>query len=167
MSVFVLHGPSSVGKTTVGRALQRALGHSCVYVSVDDLWPALPEGLPVGAKVFTDLNDVLFAQAARWAALGYDVVVDTVFERPECATACTSLLAACDALMVALRCPLPTLEEREARRGDRPLGLARGQAGRVYDYVASDLTVDTETHGPEGCAAIILAAMNTHASMPG
>lgn len=158
MSIFVLHGASSAGKTTIGRALQRELGSSCVYVDVDSLWGSLPQDTVVGAKVFTDLTDVLFAQAARWASLGYQVVADTVFENRECVAICARHCEGHDTYLVAVTCSLEVLEQREQARGDRRVGLARGQAMRVHTYVASDLMVDSSTQAPDTCVSVIVDA---------
>ena len=158
MSIFVIHGASSAGKTTIGRALQTTLGEHCVYVSIDALWPSLPADQAVGAKVFGDLTEVLFAQAAQWDRLGYDVVVDTVFESRECVSACARHSASHDTYLVAVACSNDTLERREAARGNRRVGMALDQALRVYAHTASDIAVDSGVLSPEACASLIVAA---------
>jgi chloramphenicol 3-O phosphotransferase len=47
---------------------------------------------------------------------------------------------------------LEVLEAREHQRGDRAIGLARWQYGRVHKDMRYDLTVDTSTATPAECA---------------
>ena len=54
--------------------------------------------------------------------------------------------------LVGVFAPLDILEERERRRGDRLIGLARWQYGRVHNDVAYDLEIDTSTATPIECA---------------
>lgn len=129
-----------------------------MYVGIDSLWGNLPHGIAVGAKVFADLTDVLFAQAARWAGLGYDVVVDTVFESRDCVAICARHCRGHETYLVAVTCSLEVLEQREKARGDRRTGLARDQALRVHTHVASDIVVDSSVLAADACALVIVEA---------
>lgn len=158
MTVFVVHGASSAGKTTIAKALQTALGNQCVYLGIDALWSSLPPGLSVGAKVFGDLTEVLFAQAAQWSRLGYDVVVDTVFEDRSNVAACARHGGGHATYLIAVMCSVEILEQRESARGDRRPGMARDQASRVHTHVAHDVAVDSSELPPNACVAAILEA---------
>ena len=59
-----------------------------------------------------------------------------------------ALLARHDLRFVGLFAPLDVLESRERRRGDRELGLARWQYGRVHQGVEYDLRIDTAEASP-------------------
>ena len=48
-----------------------------------------------------------------------------------------------DAVWVAVRCDVEVASQREAARGDRALGLVRGQADVVHRFPAYDLELDT------------------------
>ncbi len=52
-------------------------------------------------------------------------------------------LAGLDVVWVGVRCDVEVAVQREARRGDRAMGLARGQAETVHRYPEYDLEVDT------------------------
>ncbi|MEU1087329.1 hypothetical protein ACFYPN_25770 [Streptomyces sp. NPDC005576] len=57
-----------------------------------------------------------------------------------------------DTVLVAVRCPLPELERREAERGDRTPGLAALQYPVVHAHGPHDLDVDTAELRPGECA---------------
>ena len=88
---------------------------------------------------YAALTGATLAAAVAFADAGYDVVVDTVFERAECATS--------------------LLEARERARGDRPVGQARGQADRVLHGAPYELVVDTTTASPNDAVALIAALL--------
>ena len=77
---------------------------------------------------------------------------------PEPAQAYRALLADGALRLVALHAPLAVLEARERSRGDRLLGLARWQYGRVHAGVAYDLELDTTEATPAECADAIRRA---------
>ena len=91
---------------------------------------------------------------AAMATDGLDLVVDDVFWGDELADY-RALLAPFDFHAVSLVAPLEVLEERERARGDRDLGLARWQFGRVAAGHSFDLTIDTSRARPDECAALI------------
>jgi chloramphenicol 3-O phosphotransferase len=62
-------------------------------------------------------------------------------------------------LWVGVRCDPEVLAERERRRGDRPPGQARWQAGRVHRWRGYDLELDTDRTTPEDGAAAVLDAL--------
>lgn len=158
MSLFVVHGASSAGRTTIAKALQTALGNQCVYVAIDGLWSGVPPRVSVGAKVFGHLTEVLFAQAAQWSQLGYDVVVDTVFEDRANVATCARHVAPDSTYLVAVMCSVEILEQRETARGNRRAGMARDQASRVHTHVAHDVSVDSGKLSPDECVEAILTA---------
>lgn len=82
--IVVLNGPSSSGKTTIALATRAPLGEACVALSIDDLFRAVHPQRRDDWSLFLSLTKVLFECAASSARRGFAVVVDTVFERPEC-----------------------------------------------------------------------------------
>lgn len=65
------------------------------------------------------------------------------------------LLRPFDLRLVGLFAPLDVLEARERARGDREIGLARWQYGRVHRGIIYDLKVDTTAAAPAECAHLI------------
>jgi chloramphenicol 3-O phosphotransferase len=151
VSIIVLNGASSAGKTTLARALRDRLGPRSAMVSIDELFRWVAADHPNEWKLFATLTDATFAAASALADGGLDVVVDTVFERPECVTTARRHLGARPVCFVAVTCPLEVLEARERARGDRTPGQARGQLGRVLQDLDYDLTVDTSELSLKEC----------------
>lgn len=84
-------------------------------------------------------------------AAGFDLVVDDVWLDGEPADY-AALLAPFRVQRVGLEAPLAVLEAREAARGDRLVGLARGQIDRVHRGVRYDLVLDLGALTPEAAA---------------
>ena len=74
----------------------------------------------------------------------------------------TSALSGVPALWVRAECPLAVCEGRERDRGDRQLGLARGQYASVHLGVAYDMVIDTQDVPPEENARFIIQGMRRH-----
>jgi chloramphenicol 3-O phosphotransferase len=77
------------------------------------------------------------------ARAGINVVVDEVSIEEYEWLDWGEALAGLGAVWVALRCDIEIALQREAGRGDRVLGLVRGQADVVHRYPAYDLELDT------------------------
>ncbi len=150
--VFVLNGPSSAGKTTLARALQEHIGVSCVVLSIDHFYDCTHRDARNNWLQFSTLTEAVLAAAVSFANRGYDVVIDTVFERPESAFATQKALTNLPHSLVAVTCPIAILETREKDRGDRGTGLARQQHKRVFQEAVYALTVDTAANSPKTCA---------------
>lgn len=56
-------------------------------------------------------------------------------------------------LLVGVHCPIEELDRREAARGDRNPGQARGQLDFVHQREIYDIEVDTHKDGVAACAA--------------
>jgi chloramphenicol 3-O phosphotransferase len=169
--IVVLNGVGSVGKSSLARALQLRARLPLLHVAMDGFLEMLPEALqddpagisyqrgasgvevlvgPVGAR----LLDGMLGAVAALAEAGCDLVFDTVMDR-EAALACRKRLAAFDAVFVGLTAPLAVIEAREAGRGDREIGLALAQFGRVHVGIDDDLTLDMGVLSPDAAARLL------------
>jgi chloramphenicol 3-O phosphotransferase len=155
--VVVLSGGSSAGKTTLGRKLQSSLDGSWLLVGVDLLLWMLPSelvsnpsGISVHDGVITRGDQFMrlyagFQQAvAALARSGVDVLVDEVLlgggaDQRRWNDALRDL----EVRWVGVRCAPDIAAAREARRGDRPAGVARKQADAVHNGVRYDFDIDT------------------------
>jgi chloramphenicol 3-O-phosphotransferase len=126
-----------------------------VFLPIDWLWQAIPEDRPANWELFELLSGVLFETALSFWKRGADVIVDTVFERRECADQCRHILAASGPILVGLYCDVTELERREGARGDRPRGLASGQAERVHGFCRYDLRLDTDRTSVDECVRVV------------
>lgn len=188
---MVLNGASSAGVTSIGRVLQARwpgplqlsgldtfLGLQSAPFSGDRQRsaggfdrlpvPGAPEALtevragPLGRALVSAAHACWRASAAG----GLDQVVDDVWLTRPAADALTTALAGLPVLWVGVRCDVAVLAERERRRGDRPLGQARWQAGQVHRWRGYDLEVDTTATTAEQCADRVLEALRDRGWLP-
>jgi chloramphenicol 3-O phosphotransferase len=174
--VIILNGIGSVGKSSTAKALQEITSKPFLYVAMDAFLDMLPEKMlahPSGLllKAMQDGGEPVVAvrtgpfleramrgmrhAIAAMAAQENDLIVDEVMEA-RTAQEYRDLLRPFDLRLVGLFAPLDVLEARERARGDRELGLARWQYGRVHRDIVYDLEVDTTTATPAECARLIL-----------
>jgi chloramphenicol 3-O phosphotransferase len=158
--IVVLNGASSSGKTTLARLARDLIGVGAVALSIDDLYRGLHPARPNDWSTFIRLTRVLFDSAASFGREGFDVLVDTVFERPECHETGLNRLRPLPTLLAKVDCPVDVLAERERARGDRRPGLAADQAARIHAGCRYDVTVDTSSASPHACAAAIVDALS-------
>lgn len=178
--VLLLNGVGSVGKGSIAKALQEITAEPFLHVEMDAFLAMLPEayldhpdgitfeapdeagGVAVrsGRVAERALQGMRHAVAAL-AAAGNNLIVDEVLfgdvetEYGHAVAEYRTLLAPYRLHMIGVFAPLEVIEEREARRGDRAVGLARWQFDRVHRGMAYDLEVDTAAASPEDCARAI------------
>ena len=175
--IVILNGVSSVGKTSVAKAIQERATKAFLHVQMDDFLEMLPrrafesrEGLVFeridsqtidvqsGAVVERALAGMRSAVAAM-VKCGNNIVVDDVFFADEDSDY-RRLLKRHDYHFVGLFAPLEVVQTRERMRGDRDIGLAKGQIERVHNGRVYDLEVDTSQKSPEQIAEAICEAFS-------
>jgi len=183
--VILLNGVGSVGKGTIAQALQAITAEPFLHVEMDAFLAMLPEpyqghpdGLsfepvPGAEKPTVAVHCGVVAEralkglrhaVATLAAAGNNVIVDEVIfgdvdtEYGNAVAEYRSLLAPYDFHTVGVFAPLEVIEAREAQRGDRHIGLARGQYDLVHRGMVYDLEVDAAANSPEVCAKAIRQA---------
>jgi chloramphenicol 3-O phosphotransferase len=161
--IILLNGPSSSGKTSLGRALQHALPQPWFLFSVDTL------GAMRSARQTRDLGPVALDATLRRTRLGYhravaavasagnDVIMDYPLSEPWRLRDLLDTLSGYDVVLGDVRCDADELDRREGARADRPAGLARSQ--RVFDHDDRDLAVDTTRTDPEACAVVVVTGL--------
>jgi chloramphenicol 3-O phosphotransferase len=167
--VIVLNGIGSVGKTSTAHALQAITAIPFLHVSMDAFIAMLPERLlghpdglvfepcegtahpsitvrtgPVMARAMRGMRHAIAALADQ----GNHLIVDDIMFDPAEATEYRALLPHANLRFVGLVAPLAVLEAREKQRGDRVIGLARGQFDRVHRGLTYDLEIDTTLAPP-------------------
>lgn len=168
--VILLNGASSSGKTTLARALQRALNEPFLYFSSDQLVAAgvLPEVDRIGTtgpRAWRNLRPQFFdgfhRATAGLAAAGNSLIVEHVIEFRSWYDDLLELLVDCDVFYVGVECPLPELERRERERGDRFIGEGRSHLEEgVHTWGPYDIRIDTSISTTEENAGLILRAFN-------
>ncbi|MEI9887527.1 MAG: AAA family ATPase [Rhizomicrobium sp.] len=175
--IVLLNGVGSAGKSSIARQIQAQARDVFLHVPMDawlDMMPQRTLGTPAGLTFETveqdgapsvivtsgpelerTLRGMRHAVAAM-AAQGCNMVVDDVIFDAAVMDEYRAFLAAHDLRTVGVFAPLDVLEARERARGDRAIGLARGQFGMVHRGVVYDLAIDTGRASPEACAATIV-----------
>jgi len=176
VSVIVLNGGSSSGKSTIARALQDALlPEPWLTFGIDTLIGAMPrslgnagDGLDLRDDGSISVGDGFRVFEGRWhrglaamAAAGARVVIDDVFlGGADSQERLRQALGALDVLWVGVHCSLDELTRRERARGDRVVGQAAFQAEVVHRGVVYDVEVDTTHTDPRRCAEAIAAHLS-------
>ena len=167
-TVIILNGASSSGKTTLLHALQNRLTEPYLEAGIDKFIYMLPHrwlerplwddvlGLATeGGQMGQRLVHGMHTSVAVMAQAGLNVLVDHVLVEPGWAAECATLLGDMHCYLIAVRCPLEVLEQRECARINRTLGQARAQFEKVHRYCRYDFEVDTSQYTPEVCAKLI------------
>ncbi len=180
--VILLNGVGSVGKGSIARALQQITAGPFLHVEMDAFfamlplrWREDPSALefaadpddpgavavrtgPHGHRVWAGMRHA----AAALADQGNNLIIDDVIiddDKPGTILAeYRRLLRGHDLHVVGVFGSLETIEARERARGDRRIGLARWQIGRVHQGCRYDLEIQTDDRTPEDCARQIKAA---------
>ena len=175
--VILLNGVGSAGKSSIAKALQAITVEPFLHVSMDTFLEMLPEKYsnhrdtftyridsedskptvvietgPVGERLMRGMRRAI----AELARQGNNLIIDDVMLAGERAEY-DQLMSGFAFFVVGVFAPLDVLEERERRRGDRMIGLARWQYDRVHAGATYDLQVDTSKLNPMECASRIKA----------
>ena len=163
--VILLNGPSSSGKSSVGRAMLPLLDEPWFFVPVDVVsgMRSTAYRLPLDDAgvhaLLTRTRRGYHRTVAALASAGNHVIMDYPLSEPWRLADLLVVLDGYDVTLVDVVCSPDELERRERVRGDRPVGLAASQA--VFEHADRDLTIDTTTSSPEECAASIVSRLDT------
>ena len=163
VTVILLNGTSSAGKTSIAKALQQIMEVPYLHVPVDSFGSMAPgpeklgePGSPLWQSVFNRLLSGFHHSVAVLAAAGNNLIVDHVLvqgaEPENWLTECVDLLTPFTVYFIGVHCPLEELRRREQARGDRGVGLAERQLSQVHRHGVYDLEVDTSVLSAEQCA---------------
>tara|TARA_R110000803_G_scaffold29237_4_gene66937 strand:- start:558 stop:1115 length:558 start_codon:yes stop_codon:yes gene_type:complete len=178
--IILLNGTSSAGKSSLARALQAVTAEPFLHVPMDAFLEMMPPQYanhpeafhfvpldgsappevaismgPYGARVMQGMRSAMAAMARD----GLNLIIDTVMLDDEWPLF-ESLLAEFDLHLVGIFADIDVVERRERQRGDRDIGQARWQSGRVHKGLTYDLTVDTSRVSPDEAATQIKAAFS-------
>jgi len=160
-TIIVLNGPSSAGKSTLGRYLCEQLIEHHLHIELDVFRSMEPANYweveqPVAQVRVAALCRAINATAATFSRHGQPVIVDHVLSSDAWYYMLEDLVGF-PVFIVGVFCSLDILIERELARGNRTIGLAKSQfdsihANRHYDYI-----VDTSLSDALDCGNSILA----------
>ena len=162
--IIFLHGASSSGKSTLSRGLQARLGEPFWHISIDHLRDAgvLPmarfksrefEWKAARAPFFDGFHRSL----AAYAAAGNNLVLEHILDTDGWLEQLVQLFMPFDVFFVGVHCPLPMLIQREAARGDRPVGSAEQDFGTIHIGKRYDFEVHADRDADDNVDLIIAA----------
>jgi chloramphenicol 3-O phosphotransferase len=164
-AIVFINGTSSSGKTTLAEAYQRLLPDPVLYASVDHfIFMLSDEVLQDDAARMRFLPRVMAAfhrSLPLLASCGMPMVIDHVLEKRRWLDECVLSLREHTVYFIGLHCPVELLDEREQKREDHKLGLARWQASIVHKHAPYDLEIDSSQTSPEDGAGQILGLVRS------
>ena len=163
VTIILLNGTSSAGKTSIAKALQRVMDTPYLHVPIDSFEDMMPErdifgepGSPEWQPLFNRMLSGFHHSVAALAAAGSNLVVDHLLvqgvEPQTWLAECLDVLTPFTVYFIGVHCPLEELRRREMARGDRGIGQAERQFNRVHRHGVYDLELDTSVLSAEECA---------------
>lgn len=156
---IVLNGTSSSGKTSIAKSLQRQSLTPVLHTQLDTFfgmfnWPTI--ATEDKNQCFRICVDNFYANLSVLATNPCLLVVDHVLEEHAWFEACKKSLQHKKTYFIGIHCPLEILEERELARGDRSIGIAKGQFDTVHLRKPYALELDSSVATPDECASAII-----------
>jgi chloramphenicol 3-O phosphotransferase len=185
--IIYLNGPSSSGKTTIAKALQKAFHDPFLHIGIDKIIGFMPPNInnwegqnaPQGFSWKTGLDPTghliyqiyagPFAKkiirtlkdiALLLAAQHYNLIIDDVAFGAIEVEEWKQVLKNYKVLYIGVITPLEVLELRERSRNNRMIGSARGQYFKVHENVSYDLEIDTHANTLEENVLKIIDALS-------
>lgn len=163
-AIFLV-GPSSAGKSSLGRALVELLPDPFMFFETDRCGLRGPSGRP---ELETLEREELVTRGAAFAVRGYleagvDLIVEVGLWHPRSRHMAAAVFEPFDAWLVGLRWDLAELERRERQRDDGIFpGTAHSQATlRDAWSLPYDLVVDAVGKSPAAAAEEIVEWLST------
>lgn len=169
--IIFLNGVTSSGKSTIGKALHKALlGRNEVfkYFSLDSFGYGLT-ATESGSEVLSQYDievewpKMVFAfnkTIPVLAEAGNDVIVDHVFHSRFWGSHVVEQIKEENVLFVGVRCPIDEVARREKDREDRPNGMAAFQEKDTHRFSVYDVEVDTFNETTNQSVDTILAKVD-------
>jgi chloramphenicol 3-O phosphotransferase len=183
LMIIIVNGCASAGKTSIIKEMQKMYDKPLLHVGIDRFWAMIPdqykeyglkahEGYLFSQTVDSDNNPVVHVKKGSFgkkvaatmpqvikcfADCGHHVAVDAIFTGDMQLHNYVKALKDHTVYFVGLICELQELERREKQRGNRSLGLARGQIESIHKYKAYyDLMIDSTHCDATTCAQNIV-----------
>jgi len=166
--IIWLNGTSSSGKTTLAKELQALLDDHFLHVCFDTFYQMLPARFkpttPADSKYVEQVHLGFEYSIPALAKGGNRLIVDYPFHYADSLPRCLDLVSGHTVLYAGVFCPIEILEQREATRGDRKIGLARYQSPRLHGNSEYDVEVDTHELSVNQAARKIISALDAIAA---
>lgn len=145
--ILLLNGPSSAGKTTLAKEIQKCAVDPYIHLQWDSFLAMIPtESIHSKQRAWQDLvssmRNCMHAAVLNIYEQGLNVVWDNAMH-PSRWKSVAEEFADSRIFLVGVICDIKELERRELVRGDRSIGMARTQAEEMHINVDYDLHIDT------------------------
>lgn len=188
-TAILLNGPSSSGKTSISKELQKNLSEPFLIMSIDNFFCMSPEYffkydpwiydtdisfsndlmIPNSDDSFIKLMDNFpkivsgFHHSIKsMLDCGNNLIIDHGFHKLCWLNECASLLKDNNVYAIKVTCDESILKKREMHRGDRPIGMALYQNSVVHRDVCYDFCVDTSLITPNENSSKIIEYINNN-----
>ncbi len=152
--IILLNGPSSSGKTTLSKTLQRMFkeknNQQYQIVSIDDFMKISTSETIYEDDVF-EISQEMCDAVISYLQTSNGVIVDHVITSERIYKQFLEMAKPYKTLLVHVSCPLDVLLQREKERGNRCLGSAKDSYDYLYPKDGYDLTIDTNSLSKEEC----------------
>ena len=153
--IILLNGPSSSGKSTLSKALQRLIeekrGETYAIISIDDFMKLALDETIYEDDVFEISGDMCLA-ALEALKTSPGVIIDHVITSQRIFCQLMDMLGQYPIHQVHVSCPLEVLLEREHARKNRCLGSAESSYTYLFPQEGYHMTVDTSVMTPAECS---------------
>ena len=160
--IILLNGPSSSGKSTLSRTLQRLLEEkqhgTYKIISIDDFMKIAEDETIYEDDVF-EISGDMCEKTLEFLQSAPGVIIDHVITSPRIFHQLQEMLQAYPIFKVRVTCPLSVLIQRENARKNRCIGSAESSCTYLFPQDGYDLTVDTHANSSAQCAATIYKAL--------
>ena len=157
---ILLNGPSSAGKSSIAKALQRKLrdSGSAVIISLDD-YLQMSANEPIWEDDVFAIMPHMCEDLIEALQDGKTVIIDHVITSARIYRALNNATHGFQMKTVLVSCDVETLRRRETERGDRCSGSAEASLQYLYPKTEYDLCVDSSEASPAALAEVILSSL--------
>lgn len=157
-NIILLNGPSSAGKSSLSRELQKRLGEmeiSSVIISIDDYMTTDPNETIYEDDIY-EIMPPMCRDIKEYVRQGKTVIVDHAITSERIFDMFLDAAKEGNALTVKVVCDIEILRQREIERGDRCPGSAEASLQYLWPKDGYDLSIDNGRIPLEENAALIL-----------
>ena len=157
-NVILLNGPSSAGKSTLSKELQKRLGESdleSVIISIDDYMVTDPKETIYEDDIY-EIMPAMCRDLKEAVRAGKIVIMDLAITSERIFDAFLDAAKEAKVLTVKVICDVDILRQREKERGDRCPGSAEASLQYLWPKDGYDLCVDNGKVSAAENAKIIL-----------
>lgn len=162
VTVLLLNGPSSSGKSTLAKRLKEDIKVACnkefEIVSIDDFLTMSKEELIYEDDVFA-ITPQMENKITKLIQKNQGIIIDHVITSERIYHNLMEKLKGVTVYQICVTCPKEELQRREVQRENRFQGMAQASFDYLYPKQGYDITVDTFEYSLDECSNKITKLM--------